>query len=48
VHDGGASNSGNVIVGPTKFEHVTTEHGVTDDDALEAWTQAMGTLENCG
>jgi len=41
VHDGGEPNSAHVIVGPTKLEPVTIERGITDDNAFEAWAQAM-------
>jgi phage tail-like protein len=41
MHDGGAPSSAHVIVGPTKFEPITLERGVTEDNAFEAWAQAM-------
>jgi len=41
VHDGSDPNVSRVIVGPTKFEPVTIERGITHDDAFEKWAQAM-------
>ena len=41
VHDGSDPNASRVIVGPTKFEAVTIERGITHDDAFEKWAQAM-------
>jgi phage tail-like protein len=41
VHDGGDPNASRVIVGPTKFEPVTIERGITHDDAFEKWARAM-------
>jgi phage tail-like protein len=41
VRDGGDPNASRVVVGPTKFEPVTIERGITHDDAFEKWAQAM-------
>jgi phage tail-like protein len=41
VHDGSDPNASRTIVGPTKFEAVTIERGITHDDAFEKWAQAM-------
>ena len=41
VRDGGDPNASRVVVGPTKFEPVTIERGITRDDAFEKWAQAM-------
>jgi uncharacterized protein len=41
VRDGGDPNASRVIVGPTKFEPVTIERGITRDTAFEKWAQAM-------
>jgi uncharacterized protein len=41
VHDGSDPNASRIIVGPTKFEPVTIERGITHDDAFEQWAQAM-------
>jgi phage tail-like protein len=41
VHDGSDPNASRVIVGPTKFEPVTIERGITHDDAFEKWARAM-------
>jgi hypothetical protein len=41
VHEGSDPNLSRVMVGPTKFEPVTIERGVTHDNAFEAWAQAM-------
>ena len=41
VHDGSDPNASRIIVGPTKFEPVTIERGITHDDAFEKWAQAM-------
>jgi phage tail-like protein len=41
VHDGSDPNASRIIVGPTKFEAVTIERGITHDDAFEKWAQAM-------
>jgi phage tail-like protein len=41
VHEGSAPNSAHAIVGPTKFEPVTIEREVTEDNAFESWAQAM-------
>jgi phage tail-like protein len=41
VHDGSDPNASRIIVGPTKFEPVTIERGITRDDAFEKWAQAM-------
>ena len=41
VHEGSDPGSFRVIVGPTKFEPVTLERGVTRDDAFARWTQEM-------
>ena len=40
VHDGSDPNASRIIVGPTKFEPVTIERGITHDDAFEQWVQA--------
>src|SRR5262249_34214567 len=37
----GDPNASRIIVGPTKFEPVTIERGITRDDAFEKWAQAM-------
>jgi phage tail-like protein len=41
VRDGSDPNASRVIVGPTKFEPVTIERGITRDDAFKKWAQAM-------
>jgi phage tail-like protein len=41
VRDGGDPNASRVVVGPTKFEPVTIERGITRDDAFEKWAQAV-------
>jgi len=41
VRNGGDPNASRVVVGPTKFEPVTIERGITRDDAFEKWAQAM-------
>src|SRR5262249_20544085 len=41
VRDGGDPNAARVVVGPTKFEPVTIERGITRDDAFEKWAQAV-------
>jgi len=41
VRDGGDPNASRVVVGPTKFEPVTIERGITRDDTFEKWAQAM-------
>jgi phage tail-like protein len=41
VHDGSDPNASRIIAGPTKFEPVTIERGITRDDAFEKWAQAM-------
>src|SRR5260370_13930646 len=41
VRDGGDFNASRVVVGPTKFEPVTIERGITRDDAFEKWAQAV-------
>jgi uncharacterized protein len=41
VRDGSDPNASRVIVGPTKFEVVTIERGITHDDAFKKWAQAM-------
>ena len=41
VPEGGDPNASRVVVGPTKFEPVTIERGITRDDAFEKWAQAM-------
>jgi phage tail-like protein len=41
VHEGSDPNSPRVIVGPTKFEPVTLERGLTRDNAFERWAQEM-------
>jgi uncharacterized protein len=41
VREGGDPNASRVVVGPTKFEPVTIERGITRDDAFEKWAQAM-------
>jgi phage tail-like protein len=41
VRDGSDPNASRVVVGPTKFEPVTIERGITRDDAFEKWAQAM-------
>jgi uncharacterized protein len=47
VHEVGTDAS-QVIVGPTKFEPVTLERGITDDDAFETWAQAMQQAAGAG
>jgi phage tail-like protein len=41
VHDGSDPNASRIVVGPTKFEPVTIERGITHDNAFEKWAQAM-------
>ena len=41
VHQGGDPASSQVIVGQTKFEPVTLERAVTQDDAFETWADAI-------
>ena len=41
IHDGSDPNASRVIVGPTKFEPVTIERGITHDDAFEKWARAV-------
>jgi Bacteriophage tail sheath protein len=41
VRDGSDPNASRVVVGPTKFEPVTIERGITRDDAFEKWAQAV-------
>jgi Bacteriophage tail sheath protein len=41
VHEGGDPGPGHVIVGPTKFEPITIERGITEDNAFESWAQAI-------
>jgi len=41
VHQGGDPASSQVIVGQTKFEPVTLERAVTQDDAFETWAGAI-------
>ena len=40
VHDGGGAPL-RVVVGPTKFDPMTLERGITNDNAFAAWAQAM-------
>lgn len=41
IREGSDPNAARVLVGPTKFEPVTIERGVTHDDAFERWSQEM-------